>query len=77
MPKTRNPEEGVSTYTVGFATIPVSFPLGYERCQYCDYCRNEDSLKRYLCRLTGEYILKPFTGRGARCPVVFDEKEDN
>lgn len=72
MPK----NEGVSWYTRGVATVPVNFPEDFVCCQWCTYVRNEDSLKRHRCLLTGEYLPFPFTSRGNECPVVFEKEEE-
>lgn len=67
-------EKGVLYYTEGRAVVRVCFPEDRVCCQWCPYVRPEDSLKRYRCLLTGEYLLRPFTSRGNRCPVEMDEK---
>lgn len=69
-------EDGVSYYTWGTAILHVPFPEDMTRCQWCPYVRNEDSLKRHRCLLTGEYLPFPFTSRGNQCPVAFEEEED-
>ena len=69
MPKT----EGVSFYTWGTAELSVPFPEDKTVCQWCPYVRNEDSLKRHRCLLTGEYLPYPFTSRGNECPIKFQE----
>ena len=70
MPKS----EGVSYYTTGHATVVVPFPENMTFCQWCNYVRNEDSLKRHRCLLTDEYLPFPFTSRGNECPIIFDKK---
>ncbi len=67
---------GVGWYTRGYATVPVFFPEDKTVCQWCPYVRNEDSLKRHRCLLTGEYLPYPFTSRGNECPVIFEQKEE-
>lgn len=67
----------VTYYTFGTATLRVSFPEDLTECQWCPYVRNEDSLKRHKCLLTGEYIPFPFTSRGNQCPIVLDGQEIN
>lgn len=67
--------EGVGWYTWGTATVAVCFPEDKTNCQWCPYVRNEDSLKRHRCLLTGEYLPYPFASRGNQCPIVFNEKE--
>lgn len=68
-------EHGVRYYTTGTATIAVHFPEDMTFCQWCPYVRNEDSLKRHKCLLTGEYLPYPFTSRGNECPVIFPKEE--
>lgn len=72
MPK----DEGVDFYTWGSATLAIPFPEDMTRCQWCPYVRNEDSLKRHRCLLTGEYLPFPFTSRGNQCPIIFEEGKD-
>lgn len=67
-------EGGVSYYTWGTVVVQVPFPEDMTCCQWCPYVRNEDSLKRHRCLLTGEYLPFPFTSRGNQCPVTFEEK---
>ena len=67
---------GVSWYTTGVATIRVPFPEDMTVCQWCPYVRNEDSLKRHRCLLTGEYLPFPFTSRGNECPIYFERNDD-
>lgn len=64
-------------YTTGAATVVVNFPEDRTVCQWCPYCRNEDSLRRWKCLLTGEYLVYPFQGRGNECPIVFPGGEEN
>lgn len=65
---------GVRYYTSGKATVDVHFPEDMTVCQWCPYVRNEDSLKRHKCLLTGEYLPFPFVTRGNLCPVVLEEE---
>ena len=64
-------------YTTGVATVVVNFPEDRVVCQWCPYCRNEDSLRRWKCLLTGEYLVYPFQGRGNECPVEFPGGEES
>lgn len=64
-------------YTAGVATVVVNFPEDRVVCQWCPYCRNEDSLRRWKCLLTGEYLVYPFQGRGNECPVEFPGGEES
>lgn len=72
MPK----EGGVNYYTWGTATLAIPFPEDMTQCQWCPYIRNEDSLKRHRCLLTGEYLPYPFTTRGNQCPINFEEESN-
>jgi hypothetical protein len=69
-------KNGVSYYTKGKAIISVNFPEDLTVCQWCPYCRNEDSLKRWRCLLTGEYLVYPFVSVGNDCPVVLEVAKD-
>lgn len=66
-------KNGVSFYTKGIASVTVNFPEGNVVCQWCPFCRNEDSLKRWKCLLTGEYLLYPFVSVGNQCPIVLED----
>jgi len=65
----------VTYYTHGTATIVVHFPEDKTVCQYCRYVRNEDSLKRWKCLLTDEYLLYPFASVGNKCPIILEDVE--
>ena len=66
----------VSYYTKAKATIEVGFPEDRTVCQWCQFCRNEDSLKRWKCLLTHEYLVYPFLSVGNQCPLVFEERSE-
>lgn len=66
---------GVLHYTTGQAVVPVAFPEDEILCQWCRFCRAEDSLKRFWCRLTNEMIINPYGGVGANCPIKFEKEE--
>ena len=67
-------KRGVDHYTVGKATVKVYFPEDKTVCQWCPFCRNEDSLKRWKCLITGEYLVYPFVSVGNQCPIILEEK---
>ena len=71
----KNFESGIRFYTDLKGKITVHFPEDRVVCQYCPYCRNEDSLKRWKCLITGEYLLYPFDCLGNRCPLTDTESE--
>lgn len=68
-------ETGVKYYTTAKATVTVHFPEDRTVCQYCPYCRNEDSLKRWKCLLTNEYLVYPLVSVGNECPFIQIEEE--
>ena len=65
-------KNGVSYYTTGTATIHVFFPEDQTVCRWCRFCRSDTPLNRYWCRLTGDMIYDPMTGRGVNCPIVLE-----
>lgn len=67
---------GVSYYTLAHGAVAVYFPEDKTTCQWCPYVRNEDSLKRHKCLLTGEYLPYPFTARGNECPLTIEEENN-
>lgn len=67
-------ENGVLRYTTGQALLSVSFPEDEIMCQWCKFCRSEDSLNRFWCRLTNEMIYNPYAGIGSKCPIEFKEE---
>lgn len=69
-------ESGVRYYTTGIAQVKINFPEGEVCCRWCPFCRSEESLKRYWCRLTNEMIYNPYAGIGECCPVEFEGKEN-
>lgn len=69
----KTPEKGVTWYTPGRAIIQVYFPEDKTVCQWCPFCRGEDSLKRHKCLLTGEYLVYPLISIGNQCPIVLEE----
>lgn len=69
-------KSGVTYYTKGVVTLTINFPEEKTVCQWCPYCRNEDSLKRWRCLLTGEYLVYPFVSVGNECPVILEERKE-
>jgi hypothetical protein len=65
-------KNGVSKYASGTASVTVFFPDEKVCCNYCLFCKYEDSYKRYSCRITDEWLLYPFHGIGANCPLKFE-----
>ena len=70
-------ENGVKFYTKAIVEIIVNFPENRTVCQWCPYCRNEDSLRRWKCLITGEYIVYPFDCIGDKCPLTLIKEERN
>ena len=68
-------ESGVRYYTRAKGEIIVSFPEDRTVCQWCPYCRNEDSLKRWKCLITWEYLVYPFDCIGDKCPLALIKEE--
>lgn len=66
-------ETAILYYTKAKGEFIVNFPEDRTVCQYCQYCRNEDSLKRWKCLITGEYLLYPFDAIGNECPLKIME----
>ena len=67
-------ENGVLHFTEGKAVIPVFFPETEILCHWCRFCRAENDLKRFWCRLTNEMIYNPYSGIGSKCPIKFKEE---
>ena len=63
----------VDYYTDAVATVTVHFPEDMVVCQWCPFCRGEDSLRRWKCLLTGELLVYPFDALGCRCPLEVEE----
>lgn len=65
-------KNGVLWFTKGTANIQVNFPEDKVACQYCPFCRSENDLKRFWCRLTNTMIYNPFIPElPENCPVEF------
>lgn len=64
----------VDYYSKARVKLEIFFPEDKTVCQWCPYCRNEDSLKRWKCLLTGEYLLYPFHGVGNSCPAELEDR---
>lgn len=66
----------VSHYTTATATVKVNFPNDDVCCAWCKYCRSDEGLGRYWCRLTESMIYLPFLTVGDSCPLEFKEREE-
>ena len=66
----------VSYYTKGIGSVVVSFLEDAVKCQWCEFLKNEQYANRNSCRLTGEKLPHIFEGIGMKCPLEFEEKED-
>ena len=72
----KNFENGVSFYTEGKIELSVFFPEGDVRCKWCRFCRAEESLGRFWCRLTNKMIYNPnFNGLPDGCPITIKKEE--
>lgn len=65
----------VEYYTLGEAVVQFAFPEDRVVCQWCRCCVPVNGLRKCQCALTGEDLVYPYEGRGARCPIEFPEKE--
>lgn len=64
---------GVKWYTR--MTAEVYFPEDDVVCMACPCIGNEYSVRRFFCRLTGEYLPDPENMRAGSCPLK--EEEDS
>ena len=62
-------------YTIGNVDVEIGFPENKVQCNYCMFCKYEESYKRYSCRLTYEWLLDPMHRIGCKCPIKFKEEE--
>lgn len=65
----KNTDNGVRFYTPAKLEYEFGFPNDNCVCQWCPFCYPEATLQRHRCRVTGEYLVYPFTERGQKCPV--------
>lgn len=66
---------GCVEYTVFEATIKIAFPNNEIKCQHCAFCRAEDELKRFWCRLKNRMIYNPFVPELPEfCPIKESEE---
>ena len=63
-------DDGVRYYTPALLSYEFGFPEDKTVCQWCPFCYASGELKRYVCRITGEFLPYPFTSRGMKCPVA-------
>lgn len=69
-------ESGVRFYTKGRAEITVNFPEKEVKCKWCPFCRAEQTLGRYWCRLTNKMLYNPESYElGQDCPLIFGSDE--
>ncbi len=69
-------EKGVSFYTHAVARISVHFPEKQIKCKWCPFCRAEQALERYWCRLTNDMLYNPESYElGKNCPLIFEQEE--
>lgn len=66
---------GVSYFTDGEISLTVHFPEDRVKCHYCPFCRSENDLNRYWCRLTNKMIYNPYIlGLPDGCPIQINER---
>lgn len=70
-------EHGVMIPVVGKAILTVGFHPKNVCCDGCDFCRTDAyNRNRLRCALTWEIIFDE-KHLGMRCPLVFEEDEEN
>jgi hypothetical protein len=62
------------TYEHGVIVVDITLPGKAPFCQYCPMIKQEEFLRRFSCRVTGEWLMNPFNGRGIECPIQFKEE---
>ncbi len=68
-------KNGVSWYTSGIAKVKINFPEDDICCKWCPFCRSENDLERFWCRLTNRMIYNPYIGLSDDCPIEFESEE--
>lgn len=63
-------------YTKAAGRVEVSFPEDRTVCQWCPFCKSENSLKRWRCTLTEEFLIDPFFSVGNKCPLELVPNND-
>lgn len=69
-------KNGVSWYTDGKAVVDIHFPENDVCCSWCPFCRSENDLNRFWCRLTNTMLYNPFVNIASNCPIEFTRKEN-
>lgn len=70
-------KDGVRYYTTGKAIVPVHFPEDQVICRWCPFCRSEQDLNRYWCRLTNSMIYAPNECILPDCPIEFEKDDES
>lgn len=70
----KNFSKGVSYYTG--ATVSLVFPEDDLCCYRCPLMGIELKVDREYCKMTGEYLVSPRDLVGYKCPLVFDQEEE-
>ena len=65
---------GVSYYTKG--SVEIGFPEDDICCRWCPLMGIETKVDRSYCKKTGEYLVAPNFVIGAKCPIKFEDEED-
>ena len=66
-------------YSKGTIVRDVYFTPGQESCRFCEYCYYREHFDTFVCRITGEHMLKPTVNNGERgrdCPILFEEESN-
>lgn len=67
--------DGVRYYTRARLVHEFGFPENATVCRFCPFCYTT-SLDAARCRITGEFVLRPATERGLKCPVEINGEEE-
>lgn len=70
----KNFSKGVTYYTG--ATVSLVFPEDDLCCYRCPLMGMELKVDREYCKMTGEYLVAPRELVGYKCPLVFDQEEE-
>ena len=70
------PNNSVTIYKTGIATIIVNYWDGVVDCRHCPFIGTNNVLDACYCKLTGTYVDKnSFKKRADDCLVKFDEED--
>lgn len=69
-------ENRVRYYSRGRTELTVYFPEDEIKCRYCPFCRAEEALGRFWCRLTNDMIYNPYSELGDKCPLEITKNQE-